>query len=495
MPIPALAWAILPSVVSAATSIANRPKKRDYVPNTSYIDKYIANLQGRRAGREVEQMAMRPALRAIGQQYGRGIRQASYDAAKYGLTGSGIDIQQKLSLSEQATGALTQASEQAGMMQYRENRNIEDYIQQLTMQKGQMQEEGTRAFRQAKRQSNADILGSLAQMGATVGAGISQNIAAKKAAGQVLSYQDLADGIVSGEVKPADITQAYQSKQISVEQFDALRTGYRNMGTQEAQQLMGTINKIQQTLGQEAADSYMEMIKNKVDPDIALRNVNQAAEQAKATAEQIQNMTEAQYVDNLNEMVINPEISPDKILEVPAKDRVQMNARWAAHDKKVEAMKQAEAEQIKATEEATKLQQKTETAIDTAKIGSNSLIAGINRQFEGTDPSVVSINEYLSDPVELHNALLDKNSQLYKNIESLTPKLESSLDVKGWSPAMQELLLVIKSEKGTDEAKIQKIRNAIVNEFLKVDKLNVEAGLTKVSGKGSDAVIDKAWGN
>lgn len=181
MPIPALAWAILPSVVSTATSIANRPKKRDYVPNTSYIDKYIANLQGRRAGREVERMAMNPALRAVGQQYGRGIRQSNYDAAKYGLTGSGIDIQQKLSLSEQATGALTQASEQAGMMQYRENRNIEDYIQQLMMQKGQMQEEGTRAFRQARRQSNADILGSLAQMGATIGAGVSQNIQNKNA--------------------------------------------------------------------------------------------------------------------------------------------------------------------------------------------------------------------------------------------------------------------------------------------------------------------------
>ncbi|MFH2030895.1 MAG: hypothetical protein ABIJ40_09820, partial [Bacteroidota bacterium] len=254
-----------------------------------------------------------------------------------------------------------------------------------------------------------------------------------------------------------------------------------------------TINKIQQTLGQEAADSYMEMIKNKVDPDIALRNVNQAAEQAKLDAENIQNMTEAQYVDNLNEMAINPEKSPDDILKVPAKDKVQMNARWAAHDKKVLAMKKAEADTIKEKEEADKLQQKTEIATDTAKIGSNSLIAGINRQFEGTDPSVVSINEYLSDPVELHNALMDKNSQLYKDIESLTPKLDSNLDVTGWSPAMQQLLLVIKSEKGTDEAKIQKIRNAIVDEFLKVDKLNVAAGLTKVNSPEANSVIDNAW--
>ena len=45
-----------------------KPKKEDYMPDTSYMDKYIANIRSRQAGRDVYHQAMQPALRTIGQQ-------------------------------------------------------------------------------------------------------------------------------------------------------------------------------------------------------------------------------------------------------------------------------------------------------------------------------------------------------------------------------------------------------------------------------------------
>ena len=293
MPIPALAWAILPSVVSTATSIASRPKKRDYVPNTSYIDKYIANLQGRRSSREVERMAMNPALRAVGQQYGRGIRQSNYDAAKYGLSGSGIDIQQKLSLNQQATGALTQASEQAGAMQYQENNRIEDYIQQLTMQKGQMEEEGTRAFRQAKRQSNADIIGGLAQMGATIGAGVSQNIAAKKAAGQVLNFQDVLDDVASGTMTKENIGEMYNNKELSLEQVDAARNLMRTIQVKSQQDTDKLIGGTIEKFGPEAGNLISSLLAANVPKEQATWTVSKIMGDKEAMDADIQSNLES----------------------------------------------------------------------------------------------------------------------------------------------------------------------------------------------------------
>ncbi len=199
MAIPALVWAMLPSVISAGAQYLGRPKKKEYVPDTSYIDKYIAHLKSRRADKEVERMAMYPALRAIGKQYGRTRRDIEFEAAKYGYRGSGIEAQAKLSASQQYMGAAQEVGERAGFLQRRESRRIEDYIQQLMMQKGAVEERGTREFARAERESRIGIGATLAGGVVSGAQAVSQQALAKRAAGQAAIYQDIYREVSLGE--------------------------------------------------------------------------------------------------------------------------------------------------------------------------------------------------------------------------------------------------------------------------------------------------------
>jgi len=73
---------------------------------TGYLKRYMADLRGRSASRARTELAMRPALRAIGAQQQKGQRQLSYQSAQQGLTGSGIEAQKQLSLQAGTTQAV-----------------------------------------------------------------------------------------------------------------------------------------------------------------------------------------------------------------------------------------------------------------------------------------------------------------------------------------------------------------------------------------------------
>ena len=405
-----------------------------------------------------------------------------------------------------------------------------------------MEEEGTRAFRQAKRQSNADIIGGIAQMGATIGAGVSQNIQNKNAVdmygkliqarGQTFTPEDtnafisnISTGVQKGNVDPAAAMQLmgelskYQEQSMDINKGVNLIKGYANLvdPNNENPELQTTISGIAEQLknGQldfnGAKNLTLEAIN--VSEQTNLINTNtKSLLQAGYSEQQIGDMPRSIIGDKtaVNKMISEKELintnaqlakwaGVEEIPEEVLANQTLFNAYMKENQSGMNEIQKAAIAATSPSDLDAILEnnpnismkdynfvmgikdkiEKTETATDTAKTGSSSLIAGINRQFEKTDPGVVSINDYLSDPVELHNALMDKNSQLYKDIESLTPKLDSNLDIKGWSPAMQEMLLVMRSEKGTNEATIQRIRNGIVDELLKQDELNVKAGLTK----------------
>ena len=73
--------------------------------NTGYLKRYMADLRGRSANRARTELAMRPALRAIGAQQQQGQRQLAYQAAQQGLEGSGIEAQKQLALQQGTTQA------------------------------------------------------------------------------------------------------------------------------------------------------------------------------------------------------------------------------------------------------------------------------------------------------------------------------------------------------------------------------------------------------
>ena len=66
---------------------ANRPvmqKAFKQRAQTGYLKRYMADLRGRSADRARTELAMRPALRAIGAQQAKGQRQLSYQSAQQG---------------------------------------------------------------------------------------------------------------------------------------------------------------------------------------------------------------------------------------------------------------------------------------------------------------------------------------------------------------------------------------------------------------------------
>jgi hypothetical protein len=81
------------------SAAANRPferkafKQRAFKQRaqTGYLKRYMADLRGRSADRARTELAMRPALRAIGAQQRQGQRQLAYQSAQQGLGGSGIE--------------------------------------------------------------------------------------------------------------------------------------------------------------------------------------------------------------------------------------------------------------------------------------------------------------------------------------------------------------------------------------------------------------------
>ena len=88
---------------------ANKPIKSKAFrrkANTGYMRKYMSDLQGRSADRARTELAMRPALRMIGQQQRQGQRQLAYQSAQQGLEGSGIEAQKQLALQAGTTQAV-----------------------------------------------------------------------------------------------------------------------------------------------------------------------------------------------------------------------------------------------------------------------------------------------------------------------------------------------------------------------------------------------------
>jgi hypothetical protein len=159
-----------------------KPKKEDYMPDTSYMDKYIANIRSRQAGRDVYHQAMQPALRTIGQQGRKMQRQVGYGVEKAGLTGSGIEAQQRLSAGKATLGAMQEASEKATAAQISESRRLGTEADKMTMQKEGAIAQGEKAFDRAETAFGQEKLATLVGgAGAVAGAGIQMGAAAEAA--------------------------------------------------------------------------------------------------------------------------------------------------------------------------------------------------------------------------------------------------------------------------------------------------------------------------
>ena len=177
----AVAWQLLaaaaPYAIKGVGQLlgVGKPEKEDYMPDTGYMDKYIANIRSRQSGREVYHQAMQPALRTIGAQGRKMQRQIGYGVEKAGLTGSGIEAQQRLSAGKATLGAMQEASEKATAAQISESRRLGEKADAMTLQKEAAMAQGEKSYDRAQTAFKQDVIGNIVGgVGAAVGAGVSQ---------------------------------------------------------------------------------------------------------------------------------------------------------------------------------------------------------------------------------------------------------------------------------------------------------------------------------
>tara|TARA_R110000765_G_scaffold120555_1_gene216261 strand:- start:427 stop:2460 length:2034 start_codon:yes stop_codon:yes gene_type:complete len=185
------AWFLLPAAVSAIGAIGKykgaaartkaieglKPSKDSFKANTGYLKKYISDLRGRSSSRARTELAMRPALRAIGQQQGQAQRQLSYSSAQQGLAGSGIEAQKRLSLQQSGMQQAARVGETVGYSELNKARALqgqrEGQVMKGTMQIGQMEGAAEQRFQDATRQWEGQVAGAEAAQTGAMWEGIS----------------------------------------------------------------------------------------------------------------------------------------------------------------------------------------------------------------------------------------------------------------------------------------------------------------------------------
>tara|TARA_R110002020_G_scaffold82687_4_gene205052 strand:- start:432 stop:2591 length:2160 start_codon:yes stop_codon:yes gene_type:complete len=214
MPIP---FALIGAAVGAGTNVLgnylNKPKKSDYETqaNTKGMDRYLAYLKGKSAGDEVTQLAMRPQLRAIGQQTARARRDIQGYMAGQGMEGSGAAAQARLGLQQQSAEQLTGALEKATALQIQERRQTGDKVAQVSSERAQAIEDARirseesyklaqSQWKQQMKQSVIQGLGSVAAAGFST---LQTNQANMQAAHQA--------ALASGAVDPTTTMDQFQA--------------------------------------------------------------------------------------------------------------------------------------------------------------------------------------------------------------------------------------------------------------------------------------------
>ena len=214
-----MAWqllaAALPYAAQAAGQYINRPREEEFKPQTGYMKKYLSHLRGRQADREVYHMAMRPALRAIGGQSRKMQRQIGYQTERAGVSGSGIEAQQRLTAGQMTMGAMQEASEKATAAQMVESRRLGDTAADVTAKIGAEEERASQAYKTAKSQWGRQMVSTgLQAAGALAGQGISQGIQNKEslAFGTEHLGAEKVKSMTAAGVSPDDIKQIAQDQ-------------------------------------------------------------------------------------------------------------------------------------------------------------------------------------------------------------------------------------------------------------------------------------------
>ena len=176
-------------IVSAAASLGvgalMKPRRKDYRPDLSYLDKYIANLRSDNIERSLERNILRQSNAQIGDASRAMQEQAEYQAARSGVMDSGITLQQQQQASQQSQTAMAGTAQEAMRIGEQRASQTRQAIAQTEMERDRIRSQAKADYNRAKHQWTMDMVGRGVQGTIGIaGEAIEQAIATKDAAAQ-----------------------------------------------------------------------------------------------------------------------------------------------------------------------------------------------------------------------------------------------------------------------------------------------------------------------
>lgn len=210
------------------------PKREDFVPNTDFIKRFIANLRSRGSSSEIQNLLLQPGIRRIGAEGGRAFRDIERNFARVGAP-EGVIAEARTGIARTTIQGISEATGKARAAQLQQNRRLEERIDRALLQEGAIQSRGDLSFRRAqtgfeefKRQRKIGLLGSFADL-AIVGLG---QLGKSKSLKQSLLNRAKSEGVLPAGATFEDLQKA------GLEQF-GIEPGTAQAGTETIKGLIG----------------------------------------------------------------------------------------------------------------------------------------------------------------------------------------------------------------------------------------------------------------
>ena len=191
------------------------PKREDFVQNTDFIKRFIANLRSRKESSEVQNLLLQPELRRIGAEGRSATRDIERNFARVGAP-EGAIAEARTGIARTTIQGISEATGKARAAQLQQNRQFEERIDRALLQEGSIQSRGDLFFKRAKtgfeeseRRRKIGLLGSFADL-AVAGLG---ELRKSKSLKEGLLNRAKSEGVLPPEATFEDL------KNIGVERF------------------------------------------------------------------------------------------------------------------------------------------------------------------------------------------------------------------------------------------------------------------------------------
>ncbi len=137
---------------------AFRPKEKDYRPDLSYLDKYVANLRGDLTKRSIERNILREGARGIGDITRQQMAGAEHQAYRTGTVGTGTHIAQQQKIQSGAQRGMAEVTRQAREATAEQTERTQEQLREIELHREQVIEQAERDYDLAKRRHRQEMI-------------------------------------------------------------------------------------------------------------------------------------------------------------------------------------------------------------------------------------------------------------------------------------------------------------------------------------------------